>query len=113
MDGPTAARAAGAGHAGPRRNPRRVQGGWEAGSATERQPPSHFLPRCHPPPPTPLATGACRWFAYQVLSGAIELELHYAGLYSRLLDLGRAPPQFDVVMRNDCHRTLPYMPFFG
>lgn len=56
---------------------------------------------------------ACRWFAYQVLSGAVELELHYAGLYARLLELGRAPAFIDTIMRNDCHRTLPYMPFFG
>ena len=54
---------------------------------------------------------AYRWFVYQHLTGGIELEYHYRGLYRALLRLG--PAREDLVIRHDAHRTMPFMPFFG
>ena len=54
---------------------------------------------------------AYRWWAYQHLSGGVELEAAYPGLYRALLLLG--PGATDLTLRHDAHRTLPGMPFFG
>ncbi|RYZ96625.1 MAG: TBC domain-containing protein [Moraxellaceae bacterium] len=56
---------------------------------------------------------ATRWYVYQHLTGGLEIEAHFPGLYKLLLQVGPAPPSADTVIRCDVHRTMPTIPFFG